>query len=525
MNTRIIARLAFKAGLRRPIAGLALAGLSLTLVACGGSGGSGEPDTNAPMPTDLSIGFSTKIRTLEPYQVQDSGALVASHFLGGNLLDMHDDAGVTQPGLAESADPSADGLKWTVKLRPGLKFSDGSPLTSKDVKGTFDYALTSETNLQKFAFEPISSVEAPSADIAVINLKRPYPALAKLLGYWDFAIYPADKIGQKDFFNDPVTAGPYEIESWGGSDTLVLTSNPNFWGSKPVIKKITFKTVPDANAALTQVKTGQLDMVWSLPTNLAKQVTSPAILSIVPLHGSDTLRTNTKVKPLDVVNVRQAISAALDRDEIVRTTWGDSDGAKPLAGFWPASMTGYDRSVSAAQDLDRAKGLLRGTSCESGCDLTLTYSTAAYPEQTTEAVAIAQQLGEVGIKVKLNNLDATSYQNAMFEYDYELSLGPTYDLADIPDNFMAYGLLPAFGANYSQFSISGIEDLWKTVATTTGAEQAAALAKVEKQFAEYTPWISLSGRGLVVAQRVPLKAAKVLSTTVVAVAHEDGTLW
>lgn len=524
MSIRDLVRRAAK-GRACTAAVVAVAGLSFTLVACGPSGSTGGTSKSDAAPSDLSIGFSTKIHTLDPYQVQDSGGLVASHFLGGNLLDMKDNAGDTQPGLALSAQPSADGLKWTIKLRPNLKFSDGTPVTAKDVKATFEYALTSKTNLQSFAFEPIRSVDAPSDDIAVINLTRPYPALAKFLGYWDFAIYPAAKINQKGFLDSPISAGPYEIKSWSGGDTLVLQRNPYYWGSKPVVETITFETVPDANTALTEVKTGQLDMDWSLPPNLASQVTSPAILSIVPLHGSDTLITQTKSKLLSDVRIRQAISAALDRSGIVRTTWGNNGGVKPLAGFWPATMTGYDSSIPVTQDLAKAKQLLQGTACASGCSLSLTYSTESYPEETTESVAIAQELSMIGITVQLDNVDATTYQNATFSESFQLALGPNYDLADVPDNVMAYGLLPAFGADYSNFAIPGIANLWKTVATTTGSAHTAALAEVETEFAKYIPWISISGRGLVVAQSTPLSVAKVLSTTVVAVKHSDGSIW
>ncbi|HMJ03513.1 MAG TPA: ABC transporter substrate-binding protein, partial [Conexibacter sp.] len=218
---------------------LALAALAVAavLAACGGddsssgttaaSGGSGS----AEVPQELTVGSAQKILTLDPDLAADGYSEGVVHLLGGNLYELGADRQV-RPQLADGDGVvSDDGLTWTFELREGLRFSDGTPLTSEDVKATIERAKSDRSNVYIGFVDPIERVEAPTPTKVVMHLNRPYPSLQMVLSEPETTIFPKEGLAQgKSFFNAPVSAGQFMLESWGGSPRAVLVRNPNYAG-------------------------------------------------------------------------------------------------------------------------------------------------------------------------------------------------------------------------------------------------------------------------------------------------------
>lgn len=482
----------------------------------GGAAGGGSTET----PSALNVGFSAPMQTLDPDLALDY-ANSALHLIGGNLFELKGKSAV--PGLATGAKVSKDQLSWTITLKRGLKFSDGSSLTSTDVKATLERSLKDKGNVNPALFERIDSVDAPSPDTVVIHLNAPYPSLKEVLGYPQFAIFPAKQLGQKNFFDAPISAGPYKLASWGGGNTAVFELDKYYAGSKPKTAKITFSTVPDANARLAQVQSGQLDFAYSLPPNLLGQISAPAVKQVTELFGLETMSMRATSAPLDELPLRKAISAAINREELSEIVWLGS--VKPLAGLWPPTMEGYDPELSTAQDLPLAEKELKGTKCESGCTLTLTYSPSAYPEQEQEAPVIKKSLEEIGITVKLNSIDATSYYGALGGGEFQLMLIPTFDFADVPDGITTYGLMPAQETNFSGLTIPGlVPTVQKTVQSTGGARE-EGLQELNDLLLKYVPWAPLTGNAIIAASRFEPDVIQVLPSTLIGVEREDGSVY
>jgi len=488
---------------RRPAVAI-LAALTI-LSGCGGGSGtsSGTGSSSTPAPASATIAWAAQIDGLDPLTGFANQALAAMHLYGGYLYDINSD-GKTVPGLAASSTTSSDGLTWTFKLRPGLKFSDGSALTSADVKATIDRAKADKANGYAGLFAPIKSVQAPDPQTAIFQLTRPYTSLPTVLGEPEFMILPTSGLSQgKSFFNKPVSAGAYMLESWNGNDSSYVV-NPNYWGPKPLIKTIDFTTITDFNSRLSQLQSGQVQAVVDLPPSVLPQLQGSSAISarVVQIYGFGVLNMFIKKPPLDNLNLRKAISLAIDRAKIAKDVWNGQNTA--YAGFWPPTMDGYDQSISTAQDLTEAKKLVADSPCAGGCTLKMQY-TDSYPSSGQTALIIQSNLNQIGIKTQLVSLDNAVWFNNMYNGTYQLSVSNLYDYANVPDGMVAYAIDPAGGlnANYSGWDSKAAIAAGNDAIVSSGSARSDALAKVNQEFLKDQPYATINTYAVVFASRLP----------------------
>jgi len=490
--------------------GLGLCAALAVAAGCGGTQSSSTVSGPATVAT-VNVGIGTKVNSLDPNLFVNTTETSVLHLIGGTLFELRA-SGAVVPGLATSIEPSSDGLTQTAHLRAGLKFSDGTPLTAADVVATLERGIHNRANAYAGFYAPIASVTAPDATTVVFKLKRPFPSLRTVLGEPEFMVLPARSVdpaagtAQKSVASDPISAGPYELVSWGGGPTVVLRRNPDYFGAKGRAATVRFVAIPDFNASASQLRTGQIDMSVLLPPSLAPSLAQTSGIHTVSasLYGFQNLFMSHKGLTADV-NVRRAISLALDRGELVRTALYGK--VKPLAGFWPSTTTGYDPGISTARDVAGAKRLLAGTPCAHGCSIELMYETddQAWAEQA--AVIVQSNLKDVGIDVKLVHLDQPTVITRLTGRKYDLCLYGNYDLANVPDGLIAYNLLPDGGldAAFSGYDSPQMQQYAKQAVETTGAQQKAALRDIETQFAKDMPFVTFSDFVNLYATRLPDK--------------------
>jgi ABC-type transport system substrate-binding protein len=469
------------------------------------SAGGGSVTAPAEAPSTITVGFGAKILTLDPDLALGTHDLAALHLIGGYLYELRA-GGKVVPSLAEDASTSSDGLTWTFKLRSGLKFSDGTDLTSADVKATIERSLSDKSNGYIGLVNPIKSVDAPDPQTAVFHLNRPYPSLPTVLAEPALMIMPKAGLAQgKSFFDAPISAGPYKLQSWGGGNDSTYVVNDLYWGPKPLVKTLHFTTIEDFNTRLAQVKSGQLNMAVDLPPSLIPQLQSTSGLqwSLVPIYGFATLNMWDGNAPLNNVNVRKAISLAVDRNQLNQVIWGGK--AQIMSDFWPPSMTGFDPNISTARDVNKAKQLLAGTPCANGCTLTLEYSPSVLSCSDQGALIVAQNLKDIGINIKLAKLEYTIWSDHQVNGKYELALAFLYDYVDIPDGMLAYGFTKAGGlnANFSGWTSKAADAAALKAIESSGDARTAALADVNRIFAAEQPYATLANANYLVAQNLP----------------------
>ena len=426
--------------------------------------------------------------------------------------------GTIVPALAESIEYADDFASATVTLREGQMFSDGTPVTAADVAATFMGNKAVEGSVLGAMSNRIENVEAVDDRTVHFTFTGPFPSFGDFSSSTSFGIYPATGLENRpEFFQLPVTSGPYKLTSGWSGNSLTVVRNEHYAGPEPLVDEITLTVIEDANSAISQLQSGEVDYAGDLPPNYLLQLQGEPGITVetVPVYGFYDLRLWNPDGPFSDPRVRNAVAEAIDREAIVRSIWGDTN--QPLAGFWPPSMDWHDPTIDAERDLDAARELLAGTECEDGCQVRMMYSDQEFPFSSQLALILQNQLAEIGIEVQLERLDAASLIQRLREGDYDMVPGAMASAANIPDHLLGNALLGTgpLKAEFTGYNSEQMNDLIARVNASTGEERAAAAAELEALFDEDQPYVTLAPWVRGTASRLPEGPVSLVGTCLV----------
>ena len=300
--------------------------------------------------------------------------------------------------------PNADFTEYTIELRDGVKFQDGSSFDAGDVAFTFDY-YTSK-GYTGYALGPISKVTKVDPLTVRVALKSPYAQFPSeglaswLTGY----MLPKNLAGESaaEFFQKPVGTGPYEVTSFQPGTGLEFRRNPDYWDARAThLDEIDLHIVPDANDRILGLESGDFDVISRVPGDQVKTLPESSIVrDLQPTAGSDDLLLNSRVPLLADPKVREAMSLALNRKSIA--TGAYAGYAAPATGIIGPGFP----QVSAPEsdpyqfDLSRAKDLMAKSGFPNGGSVTLRYL-QGNTNLELEAQLIQEQLSAIGIDLKV----------------------------------------------------------------------------------------------------------------------------
>ena len=295
------------------IAVSALAGLA----GCGGSSGSSTSAAASGTATrggDLVIARTADSEKMNNTTVFDNESIWVFEQIFQTLYTVTPDGKGVQPMLATGYTVSADKETYTFTLRSGVKFSDGKPMTSADVKFSLDQARAAAKGWG-YIDTAIKSVAAPTPSTVVVTLKYPWAPLLADLSLFSNGIVPANYGGQTEteFYNAPVGTGPFKWDYWHKGSALKLVRNTNYWQpGKPYLDSVTWTDVPSNNTRELQLKGGQAQIdefpAWSTVASLKS--TPNITMTLFNSTRTDYLGLNELRKPFGDVHVRRAISLA-----------------------------------------------------------------------------------------------------------------------------------------------------------------------------------------------------------------------
>ena len=371
--------------------------------------------------TDLVIGIPLEPPHLDP----TAGAAAAiDEVLYANVFEglTHiGPAGEVLPGLAESWTISEDGKVYTFKLRSGVKFHDGTDFDAGDVKFSLDRARAEDSvNAQKILFAAIDTVEAVDPATVKITLKHPQGAFLYNMGWGDAVIVaPESADANKE---KPVGTGPFRFESWAKGAAIKLAKAESYWGDAVHLDKVEFRIVPDAAAAVPALLSGDVQAFpFFQPDGVAQIEGDPRFtVEVGATEGETLLSMNNKKAPFDKIQVRQAISYALDRQAIID---GASAGlGAPIGSHQsPASKAYVDLTGTYRHDVAKAKELLKEAGLENGFKTSLKLPPPSYARLGGEI--IASQLREIGIEAEIIPVEWAQWLDQVFtRKDYDLTI-------------------------------------------------------------------------------------------------------
>jgi peptide/nickel transport system substrate-binding protein len=446
----------------------------------------------ASAPKSITIAVTEPITPLNPGLTLTTSDLRVLELTGGKLLVPGPDASTLHPQLASGYKVSTDGRQYTFTLRPNLHFSDNSPLTSKDVAATLNFERADKTNAFTSLLAGVRSISTPSADTVVFKLKGRSVGFPATLALSQFAIYPAAAAakGVKYFDHVPVTSGPYKFEAYS-PNKVTLVRNSNYPGPRPAVETLTVVKVADQNTAVAQLQSGQVQFVDNLPPTAVSQLTGRVHASLSPTFAASLLFVNDRSGPLANVNVRKAIDLAIDRQQINKLVWGGF--TTPLRGFLPGGIKGVAAAnLPAAPNLGRAKQLLAGTPCASGCSLKIMVS-SANPLYVKTATLLQAQLAKIGVKGIVQQVDPSISAKAEGSGSFELEVNAFVSASNVPDQYLNTGLLSTGGVNalFSGYKSPTMDDLITRFHSATQTERTLLLGQIHATYAADVPWIPL----------------------------------
>jgi peptide/nickel transport system substrate-binding protein len=437
--------------LRRPhvlIAALSVAALGLTACGGGDSGGSSSASGGGGTGGDLVIVRPADSTNLDLTMVHDNDSIWIGQQIMESLYEVTPDGQDVQPLLAESYELSEDKLTWTFKLKEGVTFSNGEPMTSEDVKFSIDQASSTDGGWE-FLNVAIASVEAPDPATVAVTTKYPWAPLLADLANFSNSIVPKDWGGKtkEEFYEAPMGTGPFVWDHWDRGSELQLLKNPEYWDGAPSLDSVTWKVVGDDNARTLQLQGGQAHINQSPPFSSIEQLQGQedVTVELFPSTKTDYIMMNQNEKPYDDVHVRRAISYAIDRQAIVDTVlFGNGEVGNSL--LMP-SVPFYDPETPGQQyDMEAAKAEMAQSSVPDGFDTTFLASSGDVADAGIAQILQAS-LKELGINMQIENLDPSAAQERQQTLDYQITHSYwTMDIAD-PDELVSFAVDPEAGAD------------------------------------------------------------------------------
>jgi peptide/nickel transport system substrate-binding protein len=404
------------------------------LAACAPTTSSGpSPTATSGQPKKggtLILARSGEATNLDPHKVPAFTSARVFELVYSYVMRLDENLGV-QPDLAESVPTtSADGKTVTVKLRTGVKFHNGDPLTSADVKYTFDRIIDTKTAaVARSFFADVDTITAPDPATIIFNLKNPNAALIAYMAHPNTGIV-SKKIGEANADlskkETAIGSGPFKLVEWVPDNFMRFDANKDYYVSgQPYLGGIRINVVPDESNLAAALRTKAADMAIVTDAKVAKTLRSETSVTLdsKPSLSYNLLFLNTKRKPFDNLKVRQAIAYAIDRNAIIQAVaFGEGEVTGPIA---PA-LANYALPTSQyplyTRDVAKAKQLLQEANVGPVSFTILTSTTEpAYGKDVAQLVQA--QLAEAGIAVKIETTELTQYVDRWLKADFDMATG------------------------------------------------------------------------------------------------------
>ena len=474
------------ASLRMTIFLLFVWGFVLPLVSC----------SQAPDPNTLVMIIESSPTNLDPRVGIDAQSERIGELLFDALLTRDEHLNV-QPGLAERWE-IPDPLTYVFHLHRGVTFHDGRPLTSRDVKWTFDSLLEGKIRSTKSAaYRFVDHVDAPDEFTVVFHLKEPNATLLWNLSEGASGIVPDGSLDE--ITRQPIGSGPFQFVSAEQDKEVVVKRNDNYWGAKARLARVRFTIVPDATTRALELRKGSADAaINSLTSDTIVALEREPNLQLERAPGTvlSYLAFNLRDPILRDVRVRQAIAYAIDRAPLLEYIWRGF--AEPALSVLPPQSWAFDRDVAAfPHNPEKARQMLdaAGYRARDGVRFHLTMKTSTEESTRLLAAVLQQQLRDVGIA-----LDIRTFEFATFFADVTSGAFQLYSLRWIggnedPDIFeysFHSNRFPPKGANRGFYSNPRVDSLIDRARRETDQNVRKRLyAEVQEVLAQDEPYINL----------------------------------
>ena len=414
------------------------------------------------------------------------------------------------PGLATSWDVSPDAKVYTFKLRPGVKFQDGTPCDAEAIKFNIErnwnpnhpfYSRTG-AGANALGYKDLDKVEVVDAATIRVTHKTPFADFLNVLAFGTYSIASPtqiQKVGNDEFGNQPIGSGPFKFVSRESGVKLVFERNPNYWGGAPALDGFIIRPLPEAVARLTALETGEVDWVNSVhPDSIDRVRANPNLtIELAQLPNTWGYIPNHRADPTNNVKVRQALNWAVNREALCK------DLMKGLAvpstsPFAPTGTAGYDPDIKGYHyDPAKAKALLAEAGFGKGLKLHFQIPQGAVgsPFAVEMNQYLQQNFKDVGIDVNIETLEAqimqTNLSNGMPPDVHAYSVGFSVDeMVNLQRHYRSDLVPPNGNTNPGWIENPDLDALLKKALETPNEDERRKIYfQVQQQAVDMAAWV------------------------------------
>ena len=376
-------------------------------------------------------------------------------------------------------------------LRSGVKFHDGTTLTSADVKATVDRML--DPALKSLSASDyvllIKSVDAVTPSLVRFNLHIPFAGfLNRMTKIFPVSQQAAQRLGDAEFGRHPVCAGPFKFVEWVRDDHILLEAFDGYWGGRPKIEKIVIKPIPQASTRAAALRSGEVDLAVNLSPDVLQAIKQDARLKLLEKETGrfEFFHLDTLSRPFDDKRVRQAINYAVDWNGIVRSIMGGYGRRAP--GPAMPYMDGYTEVTGYEYNPAKAKQLLIEAGFPNGFELTVESPNGRYFVDREIAQAVVGYLRTVaGINANLQVYEWGQYVGRRRNKQHKMGLWGFVAGFRLFDD-VGFHFEPALGAKY--YNNSEVTRLFEQARVELDASKRRALySRLSNLIVEEAPWL------------------------------------
>ena len=442
----------------------------------------------------LRMAWSQDATGLDPHKQTAFSSLRLLELIYEPLVRLDAELNVV-PAIAKSWEFAPDAKTLTFKLDPNAKFTNGAQVTPADVKASFERVLDEATSAAaRSNFLSIESIDTPDAETVIFHLNTAdVPILASMANI-NAAIVPASEITAGSVGTTALGSGPFKLDSWEPNAKEVLSANTDWAGGKLAIDGINVTVLPDETAILASLRAGQIDFALLNDPLVATLVPNEAKLQLNRVAGlaSNVLQLNPSRAPMDNLKVRQAMSCAIDRQEVVDAALaGEGQVTGPMTV--PAFAEDPSTLFCYKQDVAKAKQLMEEAGLPGGFTAKVIAATGEPPVAAAEAQVLQAQLAEIGVKLEIEMMELNVYVDAWLKGDFDMAVAQN---GGRPDPYPMYNRYFTKDGNLLKVS-NFVDDTLDTLmhqgqAETDPAKRVDIFHKFEQHLVEQSPWLWLS---------------------------------
>jgi len=477
----------------------------------------------------LVIASGTDAVTLDAHYITDSPSATVSEHITEPLFELTPDGQIV-PHLVESYEVSDDGLVWTLHLRRGILFHDGTPFNAEAVKFNLDRILDPDNGVAfRFLISPITSVDVVDEYTVRLTTEAPFAPILAHLTHSSIGMQSPAAIQRygDDYARNPVGTGPFRFKEWVRQDRIVLERNADYWGGPPQVDEIVFRVVPEDGARMLMVQTGEAHVAVRVPPEMVSVLDRDPNIDVVNTPSVRTIyigfntyqRPDRPKNPFTDRRVRQAFNYAVDNaaiNEFILGGMGRPSDAPIAPGiFGYAPIGGYEYNP------EKARQLLAEAGYPNGLRVQFYSPSGRYLKDLEVAEAVQAQLAEVGIEAEIVTLEWAAYLAAT-------NMPP--DQNEVPMFLLGwgtvtgdadYGLYPLFhssqwvpaGSNRMFYSNREVDALLDRARTTPDDQvRQAAYREAMELIMEDAPWLFLHAETQLTAIRTEVEGIVVHPT-------------